>query len=103
TQLPNDFYNFDPIRKTLTGQRSEREYRLGDAVRVVVLKASVEELKIDFRLVEEGVQQGGPVPAAPRGQPAKRTKKKYWGRTPDGQQAEPVDRRHQCRRIGRGT
>ncbi|MEN1957717.1 ribonuclease R [Luteimonas changyuni] len=77
TQLPNDFYNFDPIRKTLTGQRSEREYRLGDAVRIVVLKASVEELKIDFRLVEEGVQQGGPVPPAPRGQPAKRTKKKY--------------------------
>src|SRR5690606_16849313 len=28
TQLPNDFYHFDPIRKTLTGQRSEREYRL---------------------------------------------------------------------------
>ncbi|GGK06934.1 ribonuclease R [Luteimonas terricola] len=78
TQLPNDFYHFDPIRKTLTGQRSEREYRLGDRVRIVVLKASVEDLKIDFRLVEEGQRQKGePNPPAPRGQPAKRSKKKY--------------------------
>ena len=78
TQLPNDFYHFDPIRKTLTGQRSEREYRLGDRVRIVVLKASVEELKIDFRLVEEGQRQkGAPRPPAPRGQPARRAKQEY--------------------------
>ena len=78
TQLPNDFYQFDPIRKTLTGQRTEREHRLGDRVRIVVLKASVEELKIDFRLVEEGQRQkGDPKPPAPRGKPAKRTKQKY--------------------------
>ncbi len=78
TQLPNDFYHFDPIRKTLTGQRSEREYRLGDRVRIVVLKASVEELKIDFRLVEEGQRRKDePKPPPPRGQPAKRTKQKY--------------------------
>jgi ribonuclease R len=81
TQLPNDFYHFDPIRKTLTGQRSAREYRLGDSVRIVVLKASVEELKIDFRLVGEGqgkpADPGEPRAPAPRGQPAKRAKKKY--------------------------
>ncbi len=81
TQLPNDFYHFDPIRKTLTGQRSEREYRLGDSVRIVVLKASVEELKIDFRLVGEGQRPPGdpgePREPAPRGKPAKRAKKKY--------------------------
>ena len=52
TQLPNDFYHFDAVRKTLTGERRGREYRLGDRVRVVVLKASVEDRKIDFRLVE---------------------------------------------------
>ncbi|HEY4530271.1 MAG TPA: ribonuclease R [Luteimonas sp.] len=78
TQLPNDFYHFDPIRKTLTGQRTEREHRLGDRVRIVVLKASVEELKIDFRLVEEGQRQAGdPKPPGPRGKPAKRAKQKY--------------------------
>src|SRR3546814_3705286 len=47
TQLPNDYYHFDPIRKTLTGERSGRQYRLGDRARIVVLKASLEERKID--------------------------------------------------------
>jgi ribonuclease R len=76
TQLPNDYYHFDPIRKTLTGERRGREYRLGDRVRIVVLKASVEDRRIDFRLVEEasaGVEKLPP----PRGQPAKRKKAKY--------------------------
>jgi ribonuclease R len=85
TQLANDYYHFDPIRKTLTGERRGREYRLGDRVRVVVLKASLEERKIDFRLVEDGDVHGvrargeprPPKAPTPRGQPAKRVKKKY--------------------------
>lgn len=73
TQLPHDYYHFDPIRKTLTGERTGREFRLGDRVSIVVLKASVEERKIDFRLAEgRGIK---PLPS--RGQPAKRTKQKY--------------------------
>ncbi|MBU8975016.1 MULTISPECIES: ribonuclease R [unclassified Lysobacter] len=73
TQLPHDYYHFDPIRKTLAGERSGREFRLGDRVRIVVMKASVEERKIDFRLVEERGVKSLP----PRGQPAKRVKQKY--------------------------
>ena len=74
TQLPNDFYHFDPIRKTLTGERRGREYRLGDRAAIVVLKASVEDRRIDFRLLEEA---GGANPLPPRGQPAKRKKQPY--------------------------
>ncbi|MFL6592789.1 MAG: ribonuclease R [Luteimonas sp.] len=78
TQLPNDFYHFDPIRKTLTGERRGREYRLGDRVEIVVLKASVEDRRIDFRLVEERDGGRADLPQAPaRGQPAKRKKQKY--------------------------
>ncbi|GAB6196037.1 ribonuclease R [Lysobacter xanthus] len=73
TQLPNDFYHFDPIRKTLTGDRRGKEYRLGDRVSIVVLKASVEDRRIDFRLVEEDGAKALP----PRGQPAKRKKQPY--------------------------
>ncbi|HEY5851765.1 MAG TPA: ribonuclease R [Lysobacter sp.] len=73
TQLPHDYYHFDPIRKTLAGERTGREFRLGDRVRIVVMKASVEDRKIDFRLVEER----GAKPLPPRGQPAKRSKKPY--------------------------
>ena len=75
TQLPRDFYHFDAVRKTLTGERRGHEYRLGDRVRIVVLKASVEDRKIDFRLVDG---EGGEVKPLPeRGKPAKRAKKPY--------------------------
>jgi len=74
TQLPNDYYHFDPVRKTLSGERRGREFRLGDRVRIVVLKASVEDRRIDFRLVEEREDRS---PPPPRGKPAKRVKQKY--------------------------
>ncbi|WP_425497754.1 ribonuclease R [Lysobacter arvi] len=73
TQLPHDYYQFDPIRKTLSGERGGREFRLGDRVRIVVMKASVEDRKIDFKLVEER----GIKPLPPRGKPARRVKQKY--------------------------
>lgn len=76
TQLPRDFYQFDAVRKTLSGERRGKSWRLGDRVRVVVLKASVEERKIDFRLVEEG-DANGPKPPPERGKPAKRVKRRY--------------------------
>jgi ribonuclease R len=78
TQLPHDYYHFDPIRKTLSGERRGTEFRLGDAVDVQVMKASMEERKIDFRLVqkrgEEGAEAGE---EAPRAFPAKRPGKKH--------------------------
>lgn len=52
TQLPNDYWHFDARRRTLSGERRGLSFRLGDAVRVQVLRASLEDRKIDFRLVE---------------------------------------------------
>jgi ribonuclease R len=52
TQLPHDYYHFDPVRKSLRGERKGKVYRLGDPLRVLVLKASVEDKRIDFKLVE---------------------------------------------------
>ncbi|HET8818417.1 MAG TPA: ribonuclease R [Xanthomonadaceae bacterium] len=77
TQLPSDYYHFDPVRKTLGGERRGKEYRLGDRVRIVVLKASVEDRRIDFRLVEEGRPAGPDSPPPPRGQPARKKKQKH--------------------------
>jgi ribonuclease R len=57
TQLPNDYYHFDPVRKTLSGERRGAVYRLGDPVRVLVLKASVEDKRIDFKLVTGEVKK----------------------------------------------
>jgi ribonuclease R len=59
TQLPNDYYHFDATRKLMTGERRGMTFRLGDRVRVQVLRASLEDRKIDLRLVEPGGEVGG--------------------------------------------
>ncbi|WP_425479887.1 ribonuclease R [Pseudoxanthomonas winnipegensis] len=77
TQLPHDYYHFDPIRKTLSGERRGMEFRLGDAVQVQVMKASMEERKIDFRLVEQRQDGAAADEQPPQAFPAKRKKQKY--------------------------
>ncbi len=61
SQLSNDYYHFDPVRHLLKGERSGMQFRLGDHVRIQVLRASLEDRKIDFRLVAPR-KEGGFVP-----------------------------------------
>lgn len=61
TALRNDYYRFDPVGHRLTGERSGQVYRLGDTVRVKVVRVDLDERKIDFELA--GVIQS----AKPRG------------------------------------
>lgn len=65
SQLSNDYYHFDPIRHLLKGERSGAQFRLGDHVRVQVLRASLEDRKIDFRLVDKR-NPAAPPPRAQR-------------------------------------
>ncbi len=51
SQLANDYYHFDATRKLLKGEHTGAQFRLGDHVRIQVLRASLEDRKIDFRLV----------------------------------------------------
>ncbi len=51
SQLANDYYHFDAVRKLLKGERTGSQFRLGDHVRIQVLRASLEDRKIDFRMV----------------------------------------------------
>ena len=50
--LPADYYHFDPVAHSLSGERSGRRYFLGDRIRVSVLSVNVDERKIDFDYVE---------------------------------------------------
>lgn len=52
TALENDYYHYDPIHHLLQGKRSGRTYRLGDPIRVTVVRVDLDERKIDF-VVEE--------------------------------------------------
>lgn len=58
TSLDNDFYHFDPIRHRLTGERGGRVFRIGDRLRVQVIRVSLDDRKIDLRLVDEGPSEG---------------------------------------------
>ena len=52
TALPGDYYQFDPLYHRLTGERTGRSFRLGDAINVQVARVDVDERKIDFEMTE---------------------------------------------------
>lgn len=52
TALRNDYYHFDPAGHRLRGERSGQVYRLGDPLRVRVMRVDLDERKIDFELVD---------------------------------------------------
>jgi ribonuclease R len=80
SQLANDYYHFDPARKLLQGERTGGMFRLGDHVRVQVLRASLEDRKIDFRLVSL-IERSGPAAkkAAAAPVPGRRGSRKTGG------------------------
>jgi ribonuclease R len=55
--LGDDYYHFDPVHHRLTGERTRQTYRLGDPVRVRVMRVDLDEAKIDFELAERGGKQ----------------------------------------------
>ena len=52
TELPRDYFRFDPIRHALTGERSGLAFRLADRVRVRVARVDLEQARIDFTLAD---------------------------------------------------
>lgn len=48
--LGDDYYHFDPARIQLEGERSGQRFRLGDKVRVRIVRVDMDQAKIDFEL-----------------------------------------------------
>lgn len=57
TNLPRDYYNFEPAQHMLIGRQTGRRFALGDALRVVVVRVDLDERKIDLELVEDATQK----------------------------------------------
>ena len=53
SEMRDDYYIFDDINMTMTGEMSNKVYRLGDKVKVEVWKVDRNEGAIDFLLAEE--------------------------------------------------
>ncbi len=51
--LQSDYYQFDPIKHALIGERTGTRYRLGDPVRIRVVRVDLDQRKIDFMLAED--------------------------------------------------
>ena len=50
TALKNDYYQFDASGHRLMGERTRKSYRLGDSIRVKVVRVDLDEKKIDLDL-----------------------------------------------------
>ncbi len=50
SNLPQDYFHFDPIARQLIGERTNKRFRLGDSVDVKVMRVDLDEKKIDFQL-----------------------------------------------------
>jgi ribonuclease R len=50
--LPNDYYQFDPTKQAMLGERTGRRFRLGDTVQVRVVRVDLDLRQIDFMLAE---------------------------------------------------
>ncbi len=50
TALGNDYYHFDAAHHRLMGERTRQIFRLGDKVRIRVVRVDLDETKIDFEL-----------------------------------------------------
>ena len=68
--LPGDYYQFDPIKHSLRGERSGRRFRLGDVVKVKVARVDLDEREIDFVLAE------APTPGQQKKSPKRAKKQK---------------------------
>ena len=53
TALKADYYHFEPAHHRLVGERTHRTYRLGDRLRVRVVRVDLDDRKVDFELAEE--------------------------------------------------
>jgi ribonuclease R len=51
SELSNDYYHFDPVHHSLSGERSQKTYRLGDSVEVKVVRVDLNEKKIDLQMI----------------------------------------------------
>ncbi|HEX8874848.1 MAG TPA: ribonuclease R [Nitrosospira sp.] len=53
SELPSDYFHFDAAKHMLLGERSGRRYRLGDRIRVTLVRVDLEASKIDFMLAAD--------------------------------------------------
>jgi ribonuclease R len=60
TGLPKDYYYHEASQHRMVGERTGRVFRLGDKVKVRVVRVNLDERKIDFELAEQPKSSASP-------------------------------------------
>ena len=76
--LGRDYFHFDPAGQVLQGEHTGERFRVGDALQVRVIRADLDERKVDFERVGGGSREPGPERAGERG------RRRGGGRGPRG-------------------
>ncbi len=58
SELGADYFQFDPVKHQMLGERSGQRFRLGDRLRVKLVRADLESNKIDFVLAADRAPGG---------------------------------------------
>ena len=73
SELGSDYFHFDPTKHQMLGEHTGKRYRLGDRVRVRVVRVDMESTKIDFVLEMPQASAPGSLDTEKMG---------AWGETP---------------------
>ena len=68
SDLGADYFHFDNIKHQMLGERTGQRFRLGDRLRVKLVRADLESNKIDF-ILAPSTEKTGPKSAKKRGRP----------------------------------
>jgi ribonuclease R len=95
TALPGDYYHFDPVHHKLAGERTGRNFRLGDTVEVRVMRVDLDERKIDFEIAQTTLDapntRKGRLDAAPAKAPANKGRAEKPSGKAKGGNAHPAE------------
>ncbi len=82
--LPDDYYQFDPIKHVLFGERTGRSFRIGDDVKIQVARVDLDQCEIDFVLAgtPAGVRKTRRAPKDEERSDSKPKKNKNRGEAP---------------------
>jgi ribonuclease R len=109
TGLANDYFQFDPVKHRMLGERTRQSYRLGDRLRIRVARVDLDERKIDFDLVQVGqptrqrrVETESETPRRRRGRTVtkKKAAKKKTGKTKTRKQKDEPKQRSR-KKVGK--
>lgn len=89
SSLGQDYFHFDALSHQLKGEHSNTRYRLGDRVKIKVVRVDLDEKKMDFTLLVK-TKSAAPAQAAAK---KKKTKRKSAStkKTPESAKTSPND------------